>query len=253
MSGLKFRRGLPKMRLVYFLLVILSFHANAFEWTEVSLGLGVYRYDNIRVDNRKKFLKKDPIYEPVPIVQLRVGPFVINKDGAGFALLYFKKIKLVGVAIYEGEAYETLGMEERKKSFYLGGGFQFYDLEGLYYQDVQSRSRGKVYKLSYAPKLTFNQYTFSPRIYAQLWNQNYVDYFFGVRSNEVNQAIGRFQFTGKKSINYGFMLRNIWTVENLKYVLSAGYKFYDKSVYNSPTVSKDIEQRIFLGIMYKLY
>jgi hypothetical protein len=234
-------------------LFLAPFKLFSFEWTEVNLGLGVYQYDNIRLNNQKEFLKKDPIYEPIPTFQIRVGPFFVNKDGAGIALLYFDKLKLLGFALYEGEPYKTDGMEERKKSFHLGGGIRLFDLEAMYYQDVQSRSRGKVLKVTYAPVFGSKDYTFSPRIYAQLWDQKYVDYFFGVKRNEVDESIGRNYYSGKRASNYGFMLRNVWNIKKIKYVLSAGYKFYGARVFNSPTVIKKRELRILLGFMYKFY
>lgn len=235
------------------LLFFFSINAHAFEWSEASLGVGIYRYDNIRPNNQKAFLKKDPVYEPIPIFQFRLGPFFINKDGAGVALLYFEKVKLLAFALHEGEPYRTTGMEERKKSFHLGTGVKVFDFEALYYQDIQSRSRGKILKLIYAPVFNFKNYSFSPRLYTQFWSQKYVDYYFGVRDNEIDRTIGRIQYVGKKATNYGFMFRNIWKSGDLKYVLTAGYKFFDSSVYHSPTVVKKNEQRILAGIMYQIY
>lgn len=249
-------RDIKNKRLLLFWIVITFICPStsfAFEWTEVNFGLGIFRYDNIRPNNQKTFLKNDPIYEPIPTFQIRVGPFFVNKDGGGVALLYFKELKLLGLVLYEGEPYRTHGMEERKKSFHLGGGIRLFDIEALYYQDVQSRSRGKVFKIYYAPEFKFNNYTFSPRPYAQFWDRKYVDYFFGVRDSEVDLAIGRSAYSGERTTNYGFMLRQVWDVQRIKYILSTGYKFYGSRVFNSPTAVKKEEQRILLGIMYKFF
>lgn len=232
--------------------------AHAFEWTEVNFGLGVYQYDNIRPDNKFNFLdmdymQKDPIYEPIPTFRIRVGPFFVNKDGAGVVLLYFKELKLLGLALYEGERYKAEGMAERKRSFHFGAGLRLFNLEALFYQDVQHRSEGKVLKIFYAPIFEFNNYSFTPRAYFQYWDKRYVDYFFGVEPEEVDLDIGRTQYTGKRTINYGFMLQNIWTAGRMQYVLSAGYKFYGPRVSNSPTVDRNKERRIILGFMYKFY
>lgn len=242
-----------KFKQIILFILLVPLKTFGFEWTEVNLGLGVYRYDNIRPNNQKRFLKRDPVYEPIPTFQIRVGPFFVNKDGGGVVLSYFKNLKIIGLALYEGEPYRTYGMEERKRSFHLGGGIRLFDFEALYYQDVQSRSRGKVLKIFYAPIFGSKSYSFSPRLYAQFWDQKYVDYFFGVRTDEVDESIGRNYYEGRRSTNYGFMLRNVWTLDRMKYVLSAGYKFYDPRIYNSPTVVKKQEQRVLLGFMYKFY
>lgn len=234
-----------------FLFYFFTSPAFSFEWSEAHLGIGVYSYDNIRLNNQKTFLKTKRIYEPIPTFQFRLGPLFINKDGAGIALAYFKYVKLIALALYEGEPYRTDGMEERKKSFHIGGGFRIFDLEILYYQDIQSRSNGKVLKVFYAPSFEKKNYIFSPRVYAQFWDSKYVDYFFGVKSNEVTSA--RSQYRGKRTTNYGFMLQNVWNNGNMKYILSGGYKFYGPPVYNSPTVTRKNEQRIVLGIMYKFF
>jgi len=223
------------------------------KWIDISLGVGVYHYDNLRPDNQKTFLDKDPVIEPIPTANIRVGPLFLNRDGGGLALLFFKHLKLLGLVLYEGKPYRADGMEERKKSFQLGGGLRIYNLEALYYQDVQGRSHGRVLKFTFAPEYKISGYTFSPRPYVQFYCTKYVDYYFGVREDEVDLTKGRYAYHGARAINYGIMLRNSWDVGRMKYVLTAGMKWYGSRVYNSPTVVRKNESRILLGFMYKFY
>ncbi len=241
-------------RLFLVFIILFPVTASCFEWVDINFGLGVFTYDNIRPNNQKRFLKNDPVIEPLLTYQIRVGPIVLNKDGGGVALLYFKNFKLMGLIVYEGKPYKTDGMEERKRSFFVGGGTRIYFFEGIYYQDVQSRSYGKMLRLSIAPEYEFGKnFTLSTRLYAQFYNQKYVDYYFGVRANEQDLTIGREAYVGKRATNYGLLLQNIWEVGRTKYVLATEYKKYDPRVYNSPTVSRQDEKRLILGFLYKFY
>lgn len=251
----KLRQNLELIKLIAVMLVLAcSYPTQAFEWVDINFGLGLYSYDNIRPNNKRIFLKNDPVVEPLLTFQIRVGPIIINKDGGGVALLYFKNVKLMGLAVYEGKRYKTDGMEERKPSFFVGGGARFYFLEGIYYQDVQSRSYGKMLRISLAPEFEIGKnFTLTTRLYTQFYNQKYVDYYFGVRPEEVDPTIGRFAYVGKRATNYGILFQNVWEVDKTKYVIATEYKRYGASVYESPTVIRKDEKRLILGFLYKFY
>ena len=162
------------------------------KWVELSLGAGLSIAENNRPGNTAKYFTGTYSTEPRPFVMFRLGPIAFSSEGAGMAVVFFENFKLIGTVFYEGEPYEAEGMVERKRSIFVGGVMQVYSLLLMGFQDIESRSNGKIFKLISRPefKLTKN-WVFSPRFFFQYWDDHYVDYYFGVADSEQNLTIGR--------------------------------------------------------------
>jgi hypothetical protein len=225
----------------------------ASKWFSLRLGPAINLEDNIRVENNRLFFKTDPIIEPYPSILFRIGPIVINKDGGGVALVHEKHLKIAATFLYEGEPYEGPKMDERERSFFLGGVINIYGVIFQYYKDIESKSEGSVFKLTYAPEFTFGKFMISPRPYYQIWSNGYVDYYFGVKSTELDISRNRSAYSGSATANLGFNIRVVYTEGPWKYFISLGQKFYGDQIESSPTVLKIKSGRVILGFMYKFF
>ena len=240
--------------LIFLIIYLLCNTSNAFEWVESHIGGGMVMQENIRRNNKKWWFKDDPRYQPIPLFLLRFGPWFVDRNGAGMGVIYTDNIRLLGVITYRGEPYKTRGIAERKRSFYAGGIFKFYAFEFKYYQDLEGISKGNILKAYYAPRFGQEKegYYFTPRLYAEHWNNKYTNYYFGVPNHEATAA-GMRNYEAKRAINWGYELRNVWQYGTFRYFASAGMKYYDKTVRNSPTVVKGNEYLFFVGLLWKVY
>jgi hypothetical protein len=214
------------------------------------IGPAINLEDNIRKENNRLFFKTDPIVEPYPSIKLRIGRVIISKDGGGMALLYKNNLKLAVTALFEGEPYEGPNMAERERSIFLGGVLNIYDVIFHYYKDIQEKSNGNVFTLTYAPEFTFGRFMVSPRPFYQFWSDHYVNYYFGVKTNEIDLSRNRTAYDGSSTNNFGFNVRTVYTEEPWQYFINIGQKYYGDSIEASPTVVKKQSGRFVIGFAY---
>lgn len=219
---------------------------------ELNLGPAINIHTNIRLNNKNKFEKNNPVVEPVPAFFFRYGPFFLNKNGLGSLLFNFKDFSIVGMGLLEGEPYDGEGLQKRHQSVYLGTILKFNLIELTYYNDF-FKDRGYNLKLNLAPEIFYNlSWKFSPQLYVQYWDNRYVDYYFGVAADETRSS-GFKLYEGHHTVNYGSMFevmhfKNRWT-----FLVSGGVKFYGKEVFSSPTVSRSKEVRFISSVLFKFF
>lgn len=218
---------------------------------ELKIGPAVNIHSNIRLDNLNKFEKNNPVVEPIPAFFFRYGPFFLNKDGLG-SLLYSKDdFTILGMGILEGEPYRAQGLHERKKGAFIGSILKYDFVEFTYYNDF-FKDKGYNLKLNLAPEYFYTMaWKFTPQAYIQYWNKSYVDYYFGVKNEEVSSKWKSYQ--ANPTINYGGMFEVNHFVKQWQFIVSTGVKFYGKEVYSSPTVTKKEEFRFIASVLYKLF
>src|SRR5690606_26734914 len=68
---------------------------------EASVGLGFNLHSNIYKSNDKRYWRTDPAFEPVPLFFIRLGPFFLNRDGAGALILPYEKATLLATFIFD--------------------------------------------------------------------------------------------------------------------------------------------------------
>lgn len=219
---------------------------------EFIIGPVVNIRTNIRLNNEKTFMRNNPVIEPVPGFMFRYGPLFLNRDGAGSLAFNKDKLTVLVVASIKGEDYEAKGMRERKDGVFLGATLKYNLVEFSYANDF-FKDRGYNLKLNIAP--TFHQLTkwkFSPQAYVQYWDNQYMDYYFGVNQQE-SLATGLRTYKGKHTLNYGTTFEVNHFIEKWVLLGVIGAKFYGDEVYTSPTVVKKSEMRLILGVLYKIF
>lgn len=218
---------------------------------ELNLGAAVFVHSNIRYRNLNSFQKNDPAIELIPAFFFRYGPLFLNKNGIG-SLLYNKgDFSLLGMAILEGEPYKAQGLMERDQGIYAGTILKYNLVELTWYNDF-IHEKGYNLKLNLAPEFYYRlAWKFSPQVFLQYWDKNYVDYYFGVKPSE--SASGMRPFNGNATLNYGGGIEIMHFVKKWTYVLNVGVKVYGNEVNSSPTVIKTKEFRFITSVLYKVF
>ncbi len=214
---------------------------------EAHVGLGFNYHSNIYKKNDKRFWRTDPALEPVPLVLLRVGPFFVNRDGAGALLLPFPKATLISTFLFDGEPFRGDGFRERKRSVFSGFIFKSGDFYVQYFKDISKVSRGWVANFAWNPEYSIsNQYQISPRIMAQRWDGDYTNYYFGVQSFGAT-------YQAKETWNGMLTLTQSYRWGRIKGVLVTELKVYGSDVDHSPLTKQRSEFRLISGFMYNLF
>lgn len=208
-------------------------------------------HNNFRNKNQKTFERTHPVVKPIPGFLFRYGPIFFNRDGFGTLAYHTGDLSVLVMAVLKGEAYESGGLHERKERIFAGSTLQFKDVNLTYYQDYFSNN-GMNLKLNYAPSYRpLLKWKISPQVYAQYWDEKYVEYYFGVKPSE--SASGLPVFKGESTLNYGSVLEVHHFDDRWTYISVLGAKFFGKEVYNSPTMTKKHEIRLILGALYKIF
>lgn len=219
---------------------------------EASLGMGFNLHSNIYKENDKRYWRTDPALEPVPLFMLRVGPFFLNKDGAGALLLPYEKATLLATFLIDGEPFRATGFKERKKSVYGGFIFKSGDFYVQYFKDVGDVSQGWVVNFAWNPEWEINtRYKISPRVVAQRWDGDYADYYFGVEPGETTRLGG--PFSAGATWNGLFTVSQTYRWGRIQGLLVTELKVYGSDVLASPLTKQRSEFRLISGLLYNLF
>ncbi len=165
------------------------------------------------------------------------------------------------VAKYDGSGYEAddspvlAGMAERKSGFWAGAKATWRtDLANLnaeWVADASSHSKGQRFSLTLEKNVRLGpQVMLAPRIGATWADKKYVDYYFGVRANEVTTA--RAAYEGKAGVNAELGLRSTYLFDrHHSMFLDVGVTSLAKEIKNSPLVDRSTENRVFVGYLYR--
>ncbi|MEA9355645.1 MipA/OmpV family protein [Bacteriovorax sp. PP10] len=218
---------------------------------ELNIGPAVNIHTNIRLNNLDKYQKNNPVVEPIPAFFFRYGPFFINKNGLGSLLYNSGNFSILGMGLLEGEPYRAQGLYDREQGVFIGSIIKYNYVEFTYYNDFL-KNKGYSLKLNLAPEFFYRlSWKFAPQLFIQYWNRAYVEYYFGVKPEEVSPT-WKF-YKGSPTINYGTMFEINHFVKKWTFALSTGVKFYGKEVYHSPTVTRQNEVRFIATVMYKVF
>lgn len=209
---------------------------------ELKIGLGINTHTNNRTTNR------NPTIEIIPAFLFRYATFFINKDGAGSLVYHAGDFNVLLLGILEGEPYKSDAIIERKKQFFIGGILKYENYELIFYNDY-FKHHGYNLKLTANPEFYINSFwKYSPQIYIQLWDEKYVDYYFGNSENKNLNA-----YKGKATFNHGIMLEVTHYVKDWTYVIDLGFKKYSSEVSRSPTVKRNLEFRFITSFLFNVF
>lgn len=209
----------------------------------------------------------------------------IDRDNRGLPLVYFENryVRLFGprvdlklpsldvgssqkvdfslVARYEDNGYESddapilSGMAERKGGLWAGGKVTWRnpvaDVSAELLGDASGHSKGQ--RATLQVERTFRlgeQVTLAPRVSASLLSAKYVDYYYGVRDNEVRAD--RPAYIGDSAVNAELGARATYRFNpSHSMFLDVGVTSFAKEIKNSPLVDRSSENRVAVGYLYR--
>ncbi|WP_265332103.1 MipA/OmpV family protein [Candidatus Magnetaquicoccus inordinatus] len=157
---------------------------------------------------------------------------------------------------YESDDSRQLaGMNERKGGVWAGAKAKWEssvaNITAEWTTDLSGHSNGHLLNLGIDKTWRFdNQVMLTPRLQAKWQDSNYIDYYFGVRDNEIRA--GRAAYKGNAGISPEFALRTVYKLDpHHSIILDAGVTALAPEIKDSPLVDRSTENNIFLGYLYR--
>ncbi|GAB2181835.1 MipA/OmpV family protein [Denitratisoma sp. agr-D3] len=246
--------------------LIHSFPASAVESPKTepssSWGLGIGA-----ASKQKPYTGIDRDNKAIPIIQfenkyVRVfGPGVeVKLPGIRISDTQRLDFGLVGrfdlSAGYEADDSPMLaGMSERKGSFWAGAKAKWenslVNVTAEWTGDASGNSKGQLFSLGLDRTWRIGEHVMlTPRLVAKWQDRKYVDYYFGVRDNEVRT--GRAAYRGDAGVNAEIGLRSSYMFDQHHSVyLDVAVTSLASKIKDSPLVDRSTENSVFLGYVYR--
>ncbi|QEI04490.1 MipA/OmpV family protein [Pigmentiphaga aceris] len=162
-------------------------------------------------------------------------------------------------AQYSGDGYESddsdalRSMRERKGGFWFGGSATWQTgLANLTaeYLAAAGRSDGQRFKLQVDRAFQQGSFEFTPRLAAKWADDKYVNYYYGVRNDEV--LSNRPFYQGKSSVNVELGLRvNYALASNQTVFVDMSAATLGSGIKDSPIVDRSTEAAVRFGYLYR--
>jgi outer membrane protein len=139
-------------------------------------------------------------------------------------------------------------MDDRKSSWFFGGGFRYQKITLLYARDIQGRSHGKKLTLHYSEMYPLGEKFFTrSSVGLECYNVSYADYYYGVRANEVSATRAEYHPN-----NYCLPTVSFFPIykynEHVNLLTGLSFKVLTKDVRRSPTTTGTwLESALILG------
>jgi len=115
--------------------------------------------------------------------------------------------------------------------------------------DLSGNSKGQRVELGADRTWQWGNFYFTPRVVASWYDKNYIDYYYGVRTEEVGE--GRPAYQAGSALSAEFGLLSIYRYnDHHSFMLDLEGSRLSQNVQDSPLVDDSREYRISLGYMY---
>ncbi|WP_438998510.1 MipA/OmpV family protein [Variovorax beijingensis] len=146
------------------------------------------------------------------------------------------------------------GMQERKGSVWLGAGVTWHneiaDISAEWLGDASGKSKGQQFRLGVQRDFRAGSFTLTPRIAANWLDRKYVDYYYGVRTEESRP--GRPAYLGASTVNTEIGLRVDYAIDRQQTVfVDVSATRLGKQIKNSPLVDRSSQTSLSVGYLYR--
>lgn len=224
-----------------------------------ALGIGA-------MNEQKPYSGMDRDTDALPLIQfeneyLQVFGPTIGLKLPSLDLGEAQKLNFSLVGEYDGSGYEDddakilEGMSKRKGGFWAGGKVEWnsdlVDVNAEWLADASGNSKGQRLALGLEKTWHFgNHVMLTPRLVASWHDKKYVDYYFGVRDNEVRAD--RAAYKGKSGISSALGARGIYMFDRTHSVfMDAEVSSLASSIKDSPLVDRSSTNSLLLGYLYR--
>jgi outer membrane protein len=156
---------------------------------------------------------------------------------------------------YDGSDAPILnGMEKRKGGFWAGASAlwrnPYADLSLEWLADASGNSSGQTLKLQAEHRFKAGNFTLAPYLGVNWMNSNYVDYYFGVRQNEVT-AQRAFYHGGSTANLVGGLRTDYRMTPSQSLFLDLRMTRYGSGITDSPLVDRSTSPAVRAGYLYR--
>lgn len=147
------------------------------------------------------------------------------------------------------------GMEERDGGFWVGAQVEwqneFVNVSLEFLTEAAGDSDGSMFNLGFERTWTIGErYMLTPRVVLSRVDKNYVDYYYGVRADEVRSDRAFYQ--GEAGLNTEIGLRAMYMFDrNQMLMLDLAVTSLASEIKDSPLVDSSTESRVILGYIYR--
>lgn len=161
-------------------------------------------------------------------------------------------------ARYANDGYEAkdspylAGMEERKGGLWLGGAAIWRNgamSVASEFTAATGDAEGKRFKLELNREFRVNAVTITPRIGAEWYDKDYVDYYYGVRANEVRADRRAYRGDSSQAIEAGVRFGYAYQRRH-NFFVDVSAKSLGSEIKDSPLVERSTESSVKLGYLY---
>jgi MipA family protein len=174
--------------------------------------------------------------------------------GANSSLSFGLRAKY-GLGGYEPSDAPILeGMQERKGSVWLGAGVTWHneiaDVSAEWLGDASGKSKGQQFRLGVHRDFRAGSFTVTPRVAANWMDKKYVDYYYGVRTEESRP--GRPAYLGASTVNAEIGLRVGYAIDPHQSVfVDVSATQLGKQIKHSPLVDRSSQTSLSVGYLYR--
>lgn len=205
----------------------------------------------------------------IPFVQYENRWVSIIGPQVGFKLLSLEpapshSVNIDLVARWDGSGYDDddiedtpilRGMHERKSGFWAGARIEWksdwVDVTAEALADASGNSKGKRFNLGVEKTWHIGERVMiTPRVAANWQDKKTIDYYYGVRADEVRA--GRAAYQGESGVNAEVGVRGIYMFDR-RHSIFVDFEVarLAKEIKDSPLVDRSTENRVFLGYLYR--
>lgn len=209
---------------------------------QLHLGFGFYQKDNIRVDNQFESSasgssatgEAETLGGLFPNIVYTNGRFQAQINKLTYYLIHKKLFGFAGtIKLFEGDGYNSTGLEERKQSTMAGFSTRILFLTLDYVSDITSNSKGQRIDIMIKKRAKFSDNVSAIFSFGQfIYSEKFTNYYYGVAAEEASTYLA-YETKGSNNYKVG-MTFNFKFGENYTLRHSSSYLQYDKVIADSP-------------------
>ena len=194
-----------------------------------------------------------------PYISYQVQNFFVRGTSVGYRLYDNEGLAFDVLAGWRFNGYEEDdsryldGMDDRDKTLELGGAVTYDDGFGVtrftFFNDVLGRHDGHVLELSYGKMFNPKGLAIKPSVGLSWQSENFVDYYYGVRSKESLPTRPRYDasetLNAFMSLHFAYRIDESWNV-----FTGFKYEFLDDEITESPIVDQHHQISWMFGFSY---
>jgi outer membrane protein len=196
---------------------------------------------------------------PVPVIYYQTENFQLLGPNFSYKLAEINDLafNFTGQLRFDGFEEDDsdifLGMEDRSGSFDLGLSVDYAtsigDFSVQFITDATNEHKGNEFSLTYSKSYNFETYSIKPYLTLTRQSEDIIDYYYGVRANEVTES--RALYLGEATTNAEIGVQANWRVgQHHNFITYASYTAYGSEIKDSPLIDASGSANVIVGYMY---